>query len=183
MGSRVHAARPTDATDKPSAGDSRDRRKAKAATEQGSLSFRDPEELRFARVAEFTSLRDALDASITRSNVRKTVSLSLFPQGAEVADPVRRAESALSHKLGPNHDQSFDIDLVIPAMKLLSTDEQIDVVAFLLRELALEVVDGRVRPRSRPSREDEVAALRSDAQVFFRAFLDRLDEVARKDEP
>lgn len=155
--------------------------KAKVAKEQASFSFRDPEELRLERVRAFRSLRDALDCSVTRSNVRKTVALALCPPPADAKDPVGRAESSLAHKLGPNWDQNFDIDLVVPALKLCTVDEQLDVLAYLVGALDLEVVDGRLRPRSRPSREDEVSALRKELRAFNNAVLDRLDAIVDED--
>jgi hypothetical protein len=143
------------------------------------LSFRDPEELRIARISDYRDLADALDSSVTRSAVRKDVALSLFPQPASAGDDcVRRAESALAHKLGPNRDQNFDVGDVLPLMKLLKPDEQIDVFVFMLRELKLEIVDGTILPRHRPSKAAAVDALRKDVGAFNAAIMARLDAIA-----
>lgn len=148
------------------------------APEQQILTFRDPEELRLARVSQFRSLSDALYSSIDRSTVRKDVALTFFPQKPTVSDPVGRAESRLAHKLGPSRDQKFDVDLVLKVMKMLQPDEQIDVLVYMLRECGLDVVDGRILPRARPSKGAAVDALRKDVTAMFGAVLERLDSIA-----
>lgn len=173
---------PTAATGKTGGSDRDDRRIPKAAEDQRIMTFRDPEELRLARIAEYGSLREALDASITRSAARKSVALTLFPQAPDVKDPVSRAESTLAHKLGANHDQTFDLDLLLPALKLCTPDEQIDVLAFAMARLGLEVDEGRIRPKHRPSRQDAIEALRKDVGAFASAISARLDSIVGESE-